>query len=447
MLCSFLEVVMYRRKLLPDLEKWKKSKIRRPLILRGARQVGKTSLVRDFGKSYTHYFEINFQKDKNIHALFEKTINPKEILLSFEKRFGKKINIEDSLIFFDEIQDCPAALNSLKYFCEDFPTANVISAGSLLGIYLSDHSFPVGKVDFLDLFPFSFCEYLTAANLDEFALMLQGFNWKRNEIRKEMEEINLYHEILLDHLKNYFIVGGMPKAVDAFLNDKSLEEVRQIQEGIIDSYKADFTKYSGPVDGLKILSVFESIPHQLAKDNRKFQFNLITSQGARSSQFMNAVNWLLSAGICHKIPILDHIEIPLKAFEVENMFKLYCLDVGILGAMCDLPTDAFLYNDDLFKTFKGAFTENFFLQEFKANRKERLYCWQGKTSEVDFLFQNSVSISPVEVKSGKSGKLKSLNVFKEKYAPPYLTRVSSLPLSLSDDEKFRSIPLYLSGKA
>jgi predicted AAA+ superfamily ATPase len=276
--------------------------------------------------------------------------------------------------------------------------------------------------------------------------MLQEFNWK-NETRKKIDEINFYHEILLDHLRNYFIVGGMPKAVEAFLNKKSLGEVREIQEGIIESYKADFTKYSGPVDGLKILSVFESIPHQLAKDNRKFQFNLIKSQGARSSIFLNAVNWLLSAGICHKIPILNHVEIPLKAFEEENIFKLYCLDVGILGAMCDLPTDAFLFDDDLFKTFKGAFTENFFLQEFKATRKERLYCWQGKTSEVDFIFQNSMSISPVEVKSGKSGKLKSLKVFKEKYTPPYLTRVSALPLSLSDDENFRSIPLYLSGKS
>jgi predicted AAA+ superfamily ATPase len=436
---------MYQRKLLPTLLTWKSSSIRRPIILRGARQVGKTSLIREFGNTYDLYIELNFQKDKTLHTLFEKTINPQEILLSLEKRCGKKINTDNCLIFFDEIQDCPSAINSLKYFCEDYPTANIIGAGSLLGIYLSDNSFPVGKVDFLDLYPFSFCEYLSAANFHDFATMLQEFSWTEDTIKK-IHEINLDHDFLLEHLKNYFIVGGMPKAVEAFLTNKSMEEVRQIQEGIIDSYKADFTKYSGPVDGLKILSVFDSIPHQLAKDNRKFQFNLIKSHGARSSIFLNAVNWLISAGICHKIPILNHVEIPLKAFEEENIFKLYCLDVGILGAMCDLPTDAFLFDDDLFKTFKGAFTENFFLQEFKANRRERLYCWQGKTSEVDFIFQNSMSISPIEVKSGKSGKLKSLNVFKEKYSPPYLTRASAMPLALSKTGDFRSVPLYLSGK-
>ncbi len=435
-----------KRDLLTSLNIWKRASERQPLILKGARQVGKTFLVDTFSETFSNYFKFNFQKDRNLHPIFENSSNPKVLIEKLGIYVQKKIDIGKDLIFFDEIQDCPAALNSLKFFAEDFPEAYIIGAGSLLGIYLSRYSFPVGKVQFETLYPISFFEYLEAKQQLSLAEKLRDFQIEKEDSSK-IEFINSFHEKLIEELREYFVIGGMPKVVSTFLKTANHMQAREIQLDLLTSYKADFSKYSGPVDALKILSVFENIPKQLAKDNRKFQFNLL-KKGARYSEFSSAIDWLTTAGLAYKIPIVEHAEIPLKVHFVENNFKLYFLDVGLLGALSDLPLRAFMQEGSMFKTFKGAFTENFFLQEFRANRSEPLCSWTGKTSELDFLFQGKelLELWPIEIKSGESGKLKSLNIFFEKYSPPWKTRCNLAPLEINRQSNFRNIPLYLSSK-
>jgi uncharacterized protein len=404
-----------------------------PLILKGARQVGKTHLINYFGKEFSQFHELNFQKTPQLKEIFKSTNDPKIIINSLSIFLEKKINLKTDLIFFDEIQDCPEALNSLKYFSEDLPAVHIVAAGSLLGVYLSSQTFPVGKVEFLELFPMSFYEFLNAIGKSALAETTLELNSKNN----------IFHQSLVDELKKYFILGGMPKVIQTFIDsDFNYQKSREIQDGLLLSYKSDFAKYSGPVDAMKILSVFESIPKQLAKDNKKFQLNILKT-GARLSEFKTAIDWLVHAGLCHKVSILNHAEIPLMAYAEDHLFKIYFFDVGLLSALSDLPSSAFLIESDLFKTFKGAFTENYFLQEFKSERKEVLYNWQNNTAEVDFLFQKNMQLMPVEIKSGESGKLKSLSVFTEKYSCEHITRCSLRPLEIRNDRSLRSIPLYL----
>ncbi len=416
---------------------WKEKKQRLPLILRGARQTGKTFLIREFGKSFSQFHEFNFQKNSELQEIFRPHKDTKKILELLQIHSGKKIDLKNDLIFFDEIQDCPEALNSLKFFAEDYPLIYLIAAGSLLGIYLSSHSFPVGKVEFLNIYPLSFDEFLTARKKEDLV----------NLILKDplSTDVNSFHQILKSELKLYFITGGMPRLVQEFIDSGDMMEVRKLQEDLLDTYKADFVKYSGPVDALKILSVFENIPKQLAKDNRKFQFKSLKS-GGRYKEFSSAIDWLVNAGLVFKVPILSHAEIPLKALVDENIFKLYFFDIGLLGALVELPISVFSVEENIFKTFKGAFTENYFIQEFTAHREESLYCWQGKTAEVDFLFGREMEFFPVEVKSGESGKLKSLKVFSEKYHCKTKTRCSLFPLEIRAEGELRSIPLYLAGR-
>ena len=410
----------------------KDSKSSKITILFGARQVGKTYLIREFAKEFAQIHEFNFQKNKTLGDFFKSTNDPDKILEFLGIVSGKKIDLNNSLVFFDEIQDCPEALNSLKYFAEDYPKAYVVAAGSLLGIYLSQNTFPVGKVEFLNLYPLSFYEFLDAFGKKDLAEKLLSLK----------QENNIFHELFIEEIKKYFILGGMPKVLETFLETTNYQTAREVQENLITSYKSDFAKYSGPLDALKILSVFENMPKQLSKENHKFKFNLL-KKGSRFNEFHSAIDWLEHAGLCHKLPIITHVEIPLKIHVEENMFKLYFLDVGLLGALAELPLSIFLATEDLFKTFKGAFTENFFLQEFRANRKESLYCWQGKTSEVDFLYTNEAKLMPIEVKSGESGKLKSLHFFAQKYSCFWKTRCSLHKLEIREDTHLRTIPLYL----
>ncbi|OFZ51832.1 MAG: hypothetical protein A2381_00825 [Bdellovibrionales bacterium RIFOXYB1_FULL_37_110] len=427
-----------------DLERWKNNENRLPMIIKGARQTGKTFLVNEFGKNFSNFFELNFQKDKLIHDFFISDNRPSKIVEKLEIYLKKKINMTEDLIFFDEIQDCPEALNSLKYFAEEYPQSCIIGAGSLLGLYLSQHTFPVGKVQFETLYPMSFAEYLQAKNESNLALALHNFDSSKIE---DIKLINSFHGYLLDLLKEFFIVGGMPKVVSTFLETKNVLSAREVQLALLTSYQADFAKFSGPLDALKIFSVFENIPKQLAKDNRKFQFNLL-KKGSRYNEFSSCIDWLTAAGLVYKVPILNHVEIPLKTCQQENIFKLYLFDVGLLGALSELPLEAFMYEGSLFKTFKGAFSENFFLQEFRSNRSESFYSWLGKTSEIDFLFQDEIKMNfwPIEVKSGESGKLKSLNVFCEIYSLMWKTRCSARALEINEQAQFRNFPLYLAGK-
>lgn len=421
-----------KRHVYADLMKWRRSLSRRPLILRGARQVGKTHLIREFAREFEGFHEFNFQKNVELCRVFKSTNDPLQILVQLGLLSGRKIDIKKDLIFFDEIQDCPEALNSLKFFSEDLPGAFLVSAGSLLGIYLSSSSFPVGKVEFLNLFPLSFFEFLRYTRSDAFV----------QELSRLSAENNSFHEALIQDFHQYMILGGLPKIHEVFAETQDYNRARQEQENLLISYRSDFAKYAGPVDALKILSVFENIPRQLAKDNKKFQFSLLKA-GGRFAHYSAAIDWLVSAGLCFKLPIISNVEIPLKVNSEENMFKLYFFDVGLLSALSDLPVGAFVQSQDLFKTFKGALTENFFMQEFTANNPEKLYCWQGKISDVDFLFQRGRDIFPVEIKSGESGRLKSLQVFFDKYSPQWKTRCSLRPLEIREDNHMRSIPLYL----
>jgi len=426
----------FKRTIYSNLLSWKNSPHRHPLILKGARQVGKTYLIRQFGHEFSRLHEFNFQKDPALKNIFVSTNDPKKIIDLLGTLSKEKIDLTRDLIFFDEIQDCPEALNSLKFFAEDEPNAFVLAAGSLLGVYLSQHTFPVGKVDYLTLFPMSFYEFLLAS--ENLALAEKILNLS--------SDINVFHEKLIEAMKRYFILGGMPKVLSVFLETENYQKAREVQENLLTSYKSDFAKYSGPVNALKILSVFEHIPRQLSKDNRKFQFNLIKKK-SRFAEFDSAINWLEHAGLCHKISIIENVEIPLKLHIKENMFKLYFFDVGLLGALAELPLSTFLNNEELFKTFKGAFTENFFLQEFKSSRHESLYCWQGNISEVDFLYNQEMNLMPIEVKSGESGKLKSLGLFASAHSCKWKTRVSLKKLEIREDTRLRSIPLYLAALA
>ncbi len=421
------------RTLYSDLINWKNRAEKMPLILKGARQVGKTFLIKHFAKEFLQIHEFNFQKNATLIEIFKNSNDPKKIITDLEISSSRKIDDEKDLIFFDEIQDCPEALNSLKYFCEDLPSSHVIAAGSLLGIYLSNNSFPVGKVEFLELFPVSFFEFLTATGKTALA----------KTILKLDPNQNVFHQQMLSELKKYFILGGMPKVIKTYIeSDFDFLRAREIQEDLLTSYKSDFAKYSGPVDALKILAVFESIPKQLAKENKKFQLNILKT-GARLSEFKTAIDWLVHAGLCYRVPILSHVEIPLSAQVKDNFFKIYFFDVGLLSAMTDLPISAFSVESEIFKTFKGAFVENYFLQEFKTRRKEILYNWQSRSAEVDFLYQKNMQLFPIEVKSGESGKLKSLTVFCEKYDCNVATRSSLRPLEIREKQTLRNIPLYL----
>lgn len=422
---------MFERTVYSKLVKWKNKSQRLPLIVRGARQVGKTSLIVEFGKSFRQCHVFNFQKTLKLRECFKKTNDPGQILKFLEVVTEKKIDPKKDLIFFDEIQDCPEALNSLKFISEDHPDWHVIAAGSLLGIYLSSHSFPVGKVHFLNMYPLSFSEFLKAKGRNQLAELLELLDPKNN----------IYHEELEAELRLYLSVGGLPKVISEYLENEDLNEARLIQDELLLTYRGDFAKYAGPADAIKILKLFENIPAQLAKENHRFQFNLL-GQGARYAQFQTSVDWLISAGLCLRLPIIENAEIPLKPWVKENHFKLYFFDVGLLGALSDLPMGAFMTETNLFKTFKGAFIENYFYQEFRSSRKEELYCWVGRNSEVDFLYTDEkMNLVPIEVKSGSSGKLKSLQVFSEKYDVKIKTRCSAQKLEIRKDNHFRNIPL------
>jgi predicted AAA+ superfamily ATPase len=302
---------------LENLRYWSDKKQRKPLLLSGVRQCGKSYLVREFGRTFQHFHEFNFQKNSTLSSIFSHSNDPLKIIQGLEIVLGNKINLEQDLIFFDEIQDCPQALNSLKYFAEDFPNARIIAAGSLLGVYLSQNTFPVGKVEMETLAPMNFNEYLSARGKKQLLDILQEAD---NDIP------DYAHQILLEELSLYYIVGGMPEIISIFIETNDLLAVRKRQNELLKNYMADFAKYSNSATALQLVSTFESIPRQLAKDNSKFKFNLIKPQG-RYNEFKSSIHWLVHSGIAHRVPIISSAEIPLKMHINENMFKLYFCDV------------------------------------------------------------------------------------------------------------------------
>ena len=426
---------MYR-KVIEDLKKWKNKKDRLPLILRGARQVGKTWILQEFGKEcFEDVLYINFENAGSIADLFEENIDPKRIIEYLSAYHHKKIEPQKTLIIFDEIQEFPRALTALKYFAEETPEYAICCAGSLLGVFLHDKvSFPVGKVDFLELQPLDFEEFLIANN--ETALI--------NIIKEnKLEQLpSLIADKLKDYLKKYFVIGGMPRVVKKWIEEKDFEVVETVQRGILEAYERDFLKHADSNTATKIQYVWNSIPSQLAKENRKFIYGVVRD-GARAREYENSINWLKDTGL---IRILNKVKCgdkqPLKAYEDLKSFKIYLLDIGLLRVLCELPYETIIEKDAIYNEFNGLLTEQFVLQELENIKKiNTIYYWANEfQSEVDFVFSYKNLILPVEAKAGINVKAQSLKVYMKEYKPKFAIRYSLLNIKF--DNNILNIPLY-----
>lgn len=424
---------MYRTNI-KELKEWKLSAYRKPLIIFGARQVGKTWLIQEFGKQeYKQIVYVNFEKMKVISNLFEADFDIQRILASLSVLARSEINPDDTLIVFDEIQAAEGGLTALKYFCEDAPQYHVIAAGSLLGMNLhQDISFPVGKVDFLYLKPLSFPEFLKALDETRLADLIENPDWGI---------INVFKDKLLNYLRYYLFVGGMPEVVSHFAEHRDFRFVRQLQQKILTSYQNDFSKHAPKEIVPRINMVWKSIPSQLSKENKKFVYGVI-KEGARAKEFELAIQWLIDCGLLHQCYRISKPDMPLAAYQDLSAFKLYHNDVGLLGAMAKLPLKIIIDGNAIFSEFKGALTENFVIQQLLLRQDNAIYYWtnENSTAEVDFVIQNEEEIIPIEVKSGTNIRAVSFKFFCEKYKPAKAIRTS---LTDYKDEKWMiNIPLY-----
>lgn len=425
-----------KRDIYKHLEEWKQSPRRKPLVLNGARQVGKTYSLKHFGKtSFQKTAYLNFEKDEKLCRYFEETLDPKQLIQIIGIHTEIEIDPVNTLLIFDEIQECPRALNSLKYFCEEANEYHVVAAGSLLGVKTAgDKGFPVGKVNFLNLHPLTFFEFLSALG--------------NEKLRQYLEEYNTFepiptpmHEKLVQLLKFYLLIGGMPEAVAEYVKNGSLNVVREIQLEILSAYERDFSKHAPPHEIMKITTVWKQVHRQLAKENKKFIFAAIR-KSARGRDYEDAIQWLSDAGLIHKSYLVEAPKFPLSAYADNNTFKIFLLDVGLLGAQSSLSPQVILEGDLLFTEFKGALTENFVAQELIATRHKEPYYWASEgTAKVDFLIEEDHAIYPLEVKSGSSLKKKSLLVYNQKYSPARLNRATTL--NLKHDGEIYNYPLYL----
>ena len=412
---------------------WKNDKNRKPLILKGARQVGKTYILQEFGANYyenTAYF--NFDHDEGLAELFLNTKDPKRIVEQLSLAAGKKINPHTTLIIFDEIQECPNALNSLKYFCEEASEYHVACAGSLLGIRLSKTSFPVGKVDFLNLYPMTFSEFLIADGSENLVVVMK----QMKEIRKIPK---LFEEQLIEKLKVYYIVGGMPEAVFSWVNDKDIEKVNKIQKNILDSYESDFSKHTDASEANKISLIWNGVPSQLAKENKKFVYQVV-KDGARAREYESALNWLNDANLISKCYLVRKCAFPLKAYNDLSAFKIYMNDVGLLRRMSNLDSKIILEGNKLFEEFKGSFTENYVANMLTYVLGEAPNYYTFDRNEIDFVIQKNNKIIPIEVKSDKSTNHNSLTKYNMKNDNEISFRFSLN--NLSKDGKIINVPLY-----
>lgn len=424
---------MYRTAI-EKLYKWKNSLRRKPLIIEGARQVGKTWLMREFGKeAYENTVYINFDSNSQMNALFSSDLNTQRLITGIEIYCGKKITPENTLIIFDEVQDVPRALSSLKYFYENAPQYHIICAGSLLGIALHEGtSFPVGKVDFLNLYPLSFKEFLSAVYGEQFARILEN---------SDHEMLSSFKQTYIDALRQYYFIGGMPEAVQSFIEEKDFNAVRDIQKRILASYEQDFSKHA-PIEIVpRIRMIFNSIPSQLAKENRKFIYGLVR-EGARAKDFETAIMWLTDCGIIHKIGRVTSPKIPIKAYEDQKAFKLFIVDIGLLGCMAGLNQSIILDGSDLFTEFKGALTEQYVCQQLKTIDDLNIYYYTNDrgSCEIDFVVDTGEEIIPVEVKAETNLKAKSLKTYREKFNPAVAVRTSMA--DYKQDGSLINIPLF-----
>ena len=417
-----------------DLKKWKEKPNRKPLVIMGARQVGKTWLMKEFGaKFYKKTAYISFYNNSELKKVFDTDYDINRILSFLNIEAGFPITPGDTLIIFDEIQNAPKAFESLKYFCEEAPEYHVVAAGSLLGVALHEGvSYPVGKVDLLNLYPLSFREYLCAVGQKALADAL---------LTRDYPLIDGFAEKYIYHLKNYYYVGGMPEVVDMFRLHTDYNEVREIQNTILTQYKGDFGKHAGANELPKINMVWESIPMQLAKENKKFFFGKI-KEGGRSKEFESAIQWLTDCGLVYKVNRVSEPHVPLSAYKDFSAYKLFTLDVGLLGAMSELDAKSIINGNSLFVEFKGALTEQYVLQQIKCDSSYTPYYYGSEkaTFEQDFLIQKDMGIVPIEVKAETNVRSQSLKAFHEKYKPDLSVRFSLLPYR--DQGWMTNIPLY-----
>ena len=429
-----LNIYCMYRIAIENLLKWKDSKRRKPLIIEGARQVGKTWLMKEFGKRcYSDTVYINFDSNSRMAELFASDLDISRIITGLEIYTGQKIDPDNTLIIFDEVQEVPRALSSLKYFYENAPEYHIVCAGSLLGIALHEGtSFPVGKVDFLKLFPLSFKEFLMATGKGRYADLLNS---------QDYQMITSFKHTYIDALKQYYFVGGMPEAVQCFAENNDFNEVRDIQKRILAAYEQDFSKHAPNEIVPKIRMLWNSIPSQLAKENKKFIYGLVR-EGARAKEYETAIMWLSDCGLVHKVSRVNAAGIPLRAYEDLKAFKLFVLDVGLLGCMAGLRQSTLLDGNDLFVEFKGALTEQYVCQQLKTIDDLGIYYYTNDrgSCEIDFVIDTGEQILPVEVKAELNLRAKSLKTYQEKYSPKLSIRTSMA--DFKNEDWLVNLPLY-----
>ncbi|WP_295429658.1 ATP-binding protein [uncultured Prevotella sp.] len=422
-----------KRSAITYLYQWKESNHRKSLIMLGARQVGKTWLMQEFAKeAYTNSAYVNFEDNEMLRELFAHDFDINRIINSLQWSTGVTID-ENTLIILDEIQEAPRGITALKYFAEKAPQYHVIAAGSLLGIAMHQNdSFPVGKVDFMHLYPLSFFEFLDAIGESRIKDLLMSKDWSM---------ITMFRNQLEERLRQYYIVGGMPEVVSSFANEGNLTRVRTIQKAILESYERDFLKHAPAIEVPRIRMVWKSIPAQLAKENKKFVYGAI-KEGARAKDFELAIEWLKDAGLIYKVNRCKKAQLPLSAYEDFSAFKLFLSDIGLMGAMSNIPVQSLLDGNVLFSDFKGALTEQYVLQQLKDNSSLSIYYWSAENSrgEIDFLLQDEEMIIPIEVKAEENLQAKSLKVFVERNPGLKGMRLSMSPYR--EQDWLVNYPLY-----
>jgi hypothetical protein len=424
-----------KRDIYKQLMQWKLSKRRKPLLIRGARQVGKTYILQEFGaKEYDKVFYCNFEEKPALNDFFKESLSPDKLLNNLSLYFNDTISEEKDLLIFDEIQISNQALNALKYFCENAKGYHIACAGSLIGVKVSGaSSFPVGKVNFLDMYPMTFLEFLDACQKSNLRTFI--------EQTKSFESYPLpFHNELIDYLKKYFFIGGMPEAVSYFSETGKITEIRDIQHEIVNAYQLDFAKHAPPTDIPKLQIIWDLIPAQLAKENKKFIFSAIR-KSARAREYENAIQWLKDAGLIYLSYQVTTPKFPLSGY-ITSAFKMFMLDIGILGAMAKLGTRILLEGDQFFTEFKGAFIENYVAQQLKAEKQADLFYWvsSGKKAEIDFLCEIDGTIFPLETKAAINPRSKSLKSYDQQFSPKVLSRTTLL--NLKQDGIICNYPLY-----
>ena len=427
---------MYRYKI-EELKKWKKSKDRKPLIIRGARQVGKTWLIKEFGKQeYQQVAYINFDDNERMNQLFSGDFDIERIIQGLKIESGVNIEAENTLIIFDEIQETPKAVTALKYFCEKANEYNIVAAGSLLGVAMHEGtSFPVGKVDFLDLYPLNFFEFLEALGEKQLVELI-----KNNDI----DLINVFSDKLKQYLKQYMYIGGMPEVVNAYVQNKDFGEVRRKQNELLTAYEQDFSKHAPNAVVPRIRQLWNNIPTQLAKENKKFIYGLI-KQGARAREYELALSWLIDCGLVYQVNRVNDCKVLLSAYQDFSAFKLYLLDVGLLCAMANIDATTIIDGNEIFVEFKGSLTEQFVLTELKTNTDVLIFYWSADKgiAEVDYIIQLGKNNIPIEVKSNENLQAKSLKSFVQKYDTKVNVRTSMA--NYRKEDWLINIPLYMIG--